>query len=166
MGKTCYHDDWQLETGAYLVVFESLLFRFPHAQKIRCSLEILGQIVVSKTGNRGLNLAALHIAAHMQLEHPFYFKLSDGDKDTFRYGFWALGAYTGADSAMIAAVADEHSRDDEAPMMYSTAPWWLSTLGFHDDWEQGRFCGIAMVQVSVMFLRMCAVCALPWSFCS
>jgi len=105
-------------------------------------------MVISKTGNNGLNLAALHIAAHMQREHSFYFKLSDGDKDTFvclflishlpqtmeasrancrlvrqRYGFWALD------------------------LSYSTAPWWLSTLGFHDDWEHGRFCGIAMVQV-------------------
>lgn len=44
---------------------------------------ITGQIVIKKTGNHGLNLAALHIAAHMQVEHPFYFKLSDGDKDTF-----------------------------------------------------------------------------------
>jgi hypothetical protein len=44
---------------------------------------LAGQILISKSGNDGLNLAALHVAAHMQLEHQFYFRLSEGDKDTF-----------------------------------------------------------------------------------
>lgn len=43
----------------------------------------LGQILIDKTGNNGLNMAALHVAAHMQEDHPFYFQLSEGDKDTF-----------------------------------------------------------------------------------
>jgi hypothetical protein len=51
----------------------------------------LGQILISKSGNNGLNLAALHVAAHMQLEHQFYFRLSEGDKDTFvRAGFFCF----------------------------------------------------------------------------
>lgn len=44
---------------------------------------VSGEIVISKTGNGGLNLVALHIAAYMQQEHEFYFRLSEGDKDTF-----------------------------------------------------------------------------------
>lgn len=42
-----------------------------------------GQILIDKKGNNGLNVAALHVAAHMQEEHEFYFRLSEGDKDTF-----------------------------------------------------------------------------------
>lgn len=42
-----------------------------------------GQILISKTGNNGLNLAALHVAAHMQEDNDFWFQLSEGDKDTF-----------------------------------------------------------------------------------
>ena len=87
MGKQCYFDDWELETG---------------------------QIVISKTGNGGLNLAALHIAAHMQAEHPFYFKLSDGDKDTFRYGFWALGGRSETEARKTGG--------EPQGLMYSTAP--------------------------------------------
>lgn len=49
-----------------------------------------GQIVIDKTGNDGLNLAALHLAAYMQIENQFWFKLCGGDKDTFRWAFVAL----------------------------------------------------------------------------
>lgn len=97
-----------------------------------------------------MNLAALHVAAHMQAEHEFYFGLSGGDKDTFvsasfgrpplheplsfaltfpyvnvqRYAFWALG------------------------IPYSVSPRWMSSLGFHNEYDNGRFCGIAMLQVT------------------
>lgn len=77
MGKRCYFQDWQLETGK-IIIIPVLGASVPDG-----SWNLAGQIVIKKTGNSGLNLAALHIAAHMQLEHPFYFKLSDGDKDTF-----------------------------------------------------------------------------------
>lgn len=43
----------------------------------------IGEILINKLGNNGMNLAALHIAMHMQLDHDFYFSLSGGDKDTF-----------------------------------------------------------------------------------
>lgn len=49
-----------------------------------------GQILINKSGNDGLNLAALHVAMHMQLEHEFYFSLSGGDKDTFVRHFTSL----------------------------------------------------------------------------
>jgi len=76
-------------------------------------------------GNNGLNLAALHVAAHMQLEHQFYFRLSEGDKDTFRYAFWALG------------------------IPYSVAPRWIGSVGFNAPWDNDRFCGVAMLQYDI-----------------
>ncbi|KAF8318463.1 hypothetical protein DL93DRAFT_389925 [Clavulina sp. PMI_390] len=94
-GRACSQDEWTLETG---------------------------QIIIRKTGNGGLNLAALHIAAHMQLERDFYFRLSEGDKDTFKYAFWVLG------------------------IPYTMSPRWLGTLGFHPTWDPNQFCGIAMLQ--------------------
>jgi len=97
-GRQCYSDEWEIETG---------------------------QILISKTGNNGLNLAALHVAAHMQLEHQFYFRLSEGDKDTFRYAFWALG------------------------IPYSVSPRWISSVGFNAPWDNDRFCGVAMLQYDI-----------------
>lgn len=78
-----------------------------------------GQIIIDKQGNNGLNLAALHVAIHMAHEQAFYYTLSGGDKDTFRYAFWALG------------------------LEYTAAPRWLSALGSKTD---GRFCGVGMLQ--------------------
>ena len=60
----------------------------------------------------------------MQQEHEFYFKLSGGDKDTFRYAFWALG------------------------LNYILAPRWLSSVGFMEKVRKNssiQFCGIAML---------------------
>ncbi|CAE6530345.1 unnamed protein product [Rhizoctonia solani] len=78
-----------------------------------------GQILIDKRGNGGLNLAALYVAVHMAHEQSFYYMLSGGDKDTFRYAFWALG------------------------LDYTPAPRWLSSLGSEN---QGRFCGVGMLQ--------------------
>lgn len=39
-----------------------------------------GQILIAKSGNDGLNLAALYLASHMQTEGGYWF--SGGDKDT------------------------------------------------------------------------------------
>ncbi|EJT97027.1 hypothetical protein DACRYDRAFT_85458 [Dacryopinax primogenitus] len=91
LGRTCDPTEWEVDSGAFLI---------------------------SKSGNGGLNLAALHIAAHMQAEHEFWFRLSGGDKDTFRYAFWALG------------------------LEYVSAPRWMSILGYEDN---GKFCGLSMV---------------------
>ena len=101
-GKTCDYTEWEVESG---------------------------QVLINKRGNDGLNLAALHIAAHMQAEHNFWFSLSGGDKDTFRYAFWALSA------------------------QYLAAPRWLSALGSSNGrdatWQQGRFCGYVMLQYDI-----------------
>lgn len=78
-----------------------------------------GQIVIDKRGNSGLNLAALHVAIHMAHEQSFYYSLSGGDKDTFRYAFWALG------------------------LDYTPAPRWLSSIGSK---SEGKFCGVGMLQ--------------------
>ncbi|KAF8307448.1 hypothetical protein DL93DRAFT_2087974 [Clavulina sp. PMI_390] len=99
MGKKCDYSQWELESG---------------------------QILINKSGNDGLNLAALHVAMHMQLEHPFYFSLSGGDKDTFRYGFWAL------------------------QLPYSVSPRWLSELGFRSPFDNNRFCGVVMLQYDIV----------------
>lgn len=39
-----------------------------------------GQVLIAKSGNDGLNLAALYLASHMQTEGGYWF--SGGDKDT------------------------------------------------------------------------------------
>ncbi|KAG9080416.1 hypothetical protein FRC06_006612, partial [Ceratobasidium sp. 370] len=78
-----------------------------------------GQIVIDKRGNNGLNLAALHVATHMAHEQSFYYSLSGGDKDTFRYAFWALG------------------------LDYTAAPRWVSSVGRKSN---DRFCGVGMLQ--------------------
>jgi hypothetical protein len=57
---------------------------YPSGLVLKCCIILeSGQILINKSGNNGLNLAALHVAMHMQLEHEFYFSLSGGDKDTF-----------------------------------------------------------------------------------
>ncbi|KAF8588833.1 glycosyltransferase family 71 protein [Ramaria rubella] len=102
LGKTCSYTEWELESG---------------------------QILIDKRGNNGLNLAALHVASHMQTNHDFWFLLSGGDKDTFRYAFWALS------------------------VPYASAPRWLSALGssFGRDaaWQEGKFCGFVMLQYDI-----------------
>ncbi|KAL2287937.1 hypothetical protein FJTKL_04708 [Diaporthe vaccinii] len=77
-----------------------------------------GQILIAKSGNDGLNLAALYLAQYMAEEGDFWF--SGGDKDTFRYAFLALG------------------------ITYTPAPRWLSLLGNRD--PRDNFCGAAMLQ--------------------
>ncbi|CAE6422122.1 unnamed protein product [Rhizoctonia solani] len=95
LGVACSYDWWELESG---------------------------QILIDKRGNGGLNLAALHVAVHMAHEQSFYYMLSGGDKDTFRYAFWALG------------------------LDYTPAPRWLSSLGSETG---GRFCGVGMLQYGI-----------------
>lgn len=80
-----------------------------------------GQFVISKAGNDGLNLAALHVAAGMMDEdsRDFWFKLAGGDKDTFRWAFRILD------------------------IPYVAAPRWMSALGFSDG---EKFCGHTTLQ--------------------
>jgi alpha 1,2-mannosyltransferase len=63
-----------------------------------------GQFVVDKSGNNGLNLAALWLASGMQKERDFWFRLCGGDKDTFRWAWEALGLDWGRSPRWMAAV--------------------------------------------------------------
>lgn len=51
---------------------------------------MIGQVVFDKRGNNGLNLAVLHLANHMITNPDMYGMLGYGDKDLFRYSFYAL----------------------------------------------------------------------------
>ena len=50
-----------------------------------------GQLLFDKRANNGLNLAVLHLANHMQTQQDMYGQMMYGDKDTFRFAFYALG---------------------------------------------------------------------------
>lgn len=54
------------------------------------SWSTIGQVLFDKAGNEGLNLAVLHLADKMLMDGDHFKDLSFGDKDTFRYGFYAL----------------------------------------------------------------------------
>ncbi|KAL1407822.1 hypothetical protein Q8F55_007257 [Vanrija albida] len=79
-----------------------------------------GQVVFDKSGNEGLNLAVLHLSNHMMDERDFYGSLSYGDKDTYRFSFYALGL-----------------NYQQAPRMFASAG------GFQDrnGQDQKEFCG-------------------------
>jgi len=85
-----------------------------------------GQMVISKAGNNGLNLAALHIAAAMMDEdnRDFWFRLAEGDKDTFRWAFRILD------------------------LPYTAAPRWMSALGFLE--ADDTFCGHTSLQYDLV----------------
>ena len=90
VGRTCSLKSWSLESG---------------------------QFIVDKAGNDGMNLAALLIAADMQRERDFWFKMCGGDKDTFRWAWEVLG------------------------LKWGESPRWMSSVGFENQFEGGRFCG-------------------------
>ena len=77
-----------------------------------------GQILVNREAQGGMNQAALLVAEAMQRDNSFWFKLSMGDKDTFRYAWKFLGlSYTAAPhlfSAAGAATAEYVSQDGMA----------------------------------------------------
>ncbi|GAA5878956.1 hypothetical protein JCM3774_000672 [Rhodotorula dairenensis] len=83
-----------------------------------------GQMLVDKRARGGLNLVALEIARAMQEDEDFWFRLSGGDKDTFRFGFYFLS------------------------LPYAMAPHYPSSLGaLHPDSFEGHaFCGHTMLQ--------------------
>ncbi|GMK55928.1 hypothetical protein CspeluHIS016_0209840 [Cutaneotrichosporon spelunceum] len=64
LGRTCSDEQWPAESG---------------------------QVVFDKSGNKGLNLAVLHLSNHMMDNSDMYGNLGYGDKDTYRYAFYALG---------------------------------------------------------------------------
>jgi len=77
VGKKCDYNEWEVESGTPFFALRLSLSPF------HLLYRVVGQILINKSGNDGLNLAALHVTMHMQLEHEFYFSLSGGDKDTF-----------------------------------------------------------------------------------
>ncbi|KAM0747917.1 hypothetical protein T439DRAFT_328584 [Meredithblackwellia eburnea MCA 4105] len=81
-----------------------------------------GQVLVNKLAREGLNLAALIAIETMQREHKFWFKLSGGDKDTFRYGFFLLD------------------------LPYTPVPHYLSAGGSAASYNGHTFCGHTMLQ--------------------
>lgn len=87
-----------------------------------------GQIVVNREGQGGMNQAALLAAEAMQREPTFWFRLSQGDKDSFRYAWKFLGLpYTPAPHLLAAAGS--------------------STAEFRGaDGSEHHFCGHTMVQ--------------------
>ncbi|ODO11043.1 hypothetical protein I350_01645 [Cryptococcus amylolentus CBS 6273] len=98
VGKSCTDDHWPAETG---------------------------QIVFSKRANNGLNLAILHLSNHMMSNSDMYGFLSYGDKDTFRYSFYALGLPY-----------------QQAPKIFATAGGYQTQNGEDSD----KFCGHSMIQ--------------------
>ncbi|GAA6028301.1 hypothetical protein JCM8097_006964 [Rhodosporidiobolus ruineniae] len=83
-----------------------------------------GQLLVNKRAQGGLNLVALEAARAMQADSQFWFHLSGGDKDTFRYAFYFLS------------------------LPYSIAPHYPSALGgvLARDFRGHTFCGHTMLQ--------------------
>ncbi|KAL8281328.1 hypothetical protein RQP46_006362 [Phenoliferia psychrophenolica] len=83
-----------------------------------------GQVLVNKRAQGGVVLAALLVAEAMQKERKFWYRLSQGDKDTFRYAFYLL----------------------DAP--YSPAPHYLAAAGspLTDGYKEHVNCGHTMLQ--------------------
>ncbi|GAA5854288.1 hypothetical protein JCM8547_001765 [Rhodosporidiobolus lusitaniae] len=88
-----------------------------------------GQLLVNKRARGGMNLVALEVARAMQADSDFWFHLSGGDKDTFRYAFYFLA------------------------LPYSFAPHYPSALGGYlpstTQYKGHRFCGHTMLQFAL-----------------
>jgi len=87
IGEQCTFDDWSFESG---------------------------QMVIDKSGNEGMNLAALYLASAMMDDKDFWFKMCGGDKDTFRWAWRALD------------------------LDFGRSPRWMSSVGIMD---RGKYCG-------------------------
>ncbi|GAA5975820.1 hypothetical protein JCM11641_005883 [Rhodosporidiobolus odoratus] len=83
-----------------------------------------GQLLVNKRARGGMNLVALEVARAMQDDSAFWFHLSGGDKDTFRYAFYFLS------------------------LPFSLAPHYPSALGgsISPPYKGHTFCGHSMLQ--------------------
>jgi alpha 1,2-mannosyltransferase len=71
-------------------------------------------MVIDKSGDEGLNLAALYLASAMMDDKDFWFRMCGGDKDTFRWAWRALD------------------------LDFGRSPRWMSSVGIM---YKGRFCG-------------------------
>ncbi|KAI5450515.1 hypothetical protein NCC49_002972 [Naganishia albida] len=98
LGKPCSDEHWPAETG---------------------------QVVFDKRGNNGLNLAVLHLANHMITNPDMYGMLGYGDKDLFRYSFYALSLPY-----------------QQAPKIFATTGGFQTQNGEDSD----EFCGHSMIQ--------------------
>lgn len=91
-----------------------------------------GQILFDKSANGGLNLAVLHLADY-QLTKPDHFaKLGWGDKDLFRYGFYALNLpYSQAPRvyAPLGGYRESHGLDIQTFCGHSLLHWALTPVG-------------------------------------
>ena len=75
------------------------------------------QMLIDKAGNGGLNLAALWIVDGMLADKDFWYLLSGGDKDTFRWAWRMLG------------------------LEFGYSPRWMSQVGLMNPHNNGDFCG-------------------------
>ncbi|CAK9781972.1 hypothetical protein CC85DRAFT_313059 [Cutaneotrichosporon oleaginosum] len=84
LGRTCSDEQWPAESG---------------------------QVVFDKSGNNGLNLAVLHLSNHMMDNNEMYGNLGYGDKDTYRYAFYALGLNYQQAPRLLASVGGYQRQD-------------------------------------------------------
>lgn len=105
LGKPCSDDHWPFEAG---------------------------QIVFDKRGNNGLNLAVLHLSNHMMTHPEAYGFLSYGDKDTFRFSFYALDLEFGMTPNIFASAGGFQTQNgDSSPdyfcghsmLQWGLTPW-------------------------------------------
>ncbi|WVQ95170.1 hypothetical protein IAU59_002264 [Kwoniella sp. CBS 9459] len=89
VGKTCTDDHWPAEAG---------------------------QLLFDKRGNNGLNLAILHLSNHMMQNPDMYGFLSYGDKDTFRFSFYALGLPYQQASKLFASAGGYQTENGESSL--------------------------------------------------
>ncbi|KAK1927346.1 mannosyltransferase putative-domain-containing protein [Papiliotrema laurentii] len=90
-----------------------------------------GQLLFDKRGNNGLNLAVLHIANHMMGQSDLYGKLSYGDKDLFRFAFYALGLDYQQATKMFASAGGYQAPNGESSSEFcghSMLHWGLTPL--------------------------------------
>lgn len=96
-----------------------------------------GQIVFDKRANDGLNLAVLHLANHMMQNQQMYGFLSYGDKDVFRYSFYALGLEYGFVPRIFATTGGFQTQNGETSPDYfcghSMLQWGLTPWSKRND---------------------------------
>ncbi|KAJ9118619.1 hypothetical protein QFC22_003839 [Naganishia vaughanmartiniae] len=81
------------------------------------------QVVFDKRGNNGLNLAVLHLANHMITSPDMYGFLGYGDKDLFRYSFYALGLPYQQAPKIFATTGGYQTQNGDDMIQWGTTPW-------------------------------------------
>ncbi|KAK6910896.1 hypothetical protein I203_104931 [Kwoniella mangroviensis CBS 8507] len=95
-----------------------------------------GQLLFDKRGNNGLNLAILHLSNHMMTNPDMYGFLSYGDKDTFRYSFYALGLPYQQAPKIFATTGGYQTQNGESSLDFcghSMIQWGLTPLSARHD---------------------------------